>query len=139
MIPLFGESDPAGKRDVLEGRLIAHALQALQLGTSVVLDFGFWGRDERSSLRWLAAEHSADCDVIYLPITREEQLARIGQQQLDAPHTTFLRTESEVDSWRDQFEPPDAAELAGLVVPAHPPGWVSWSLWTADRWPSSDW
>ena len=31
MIPLFGESDPDGKRDVLEGRLIATALRVLEL------------------------------------------------------------------------------------------------------------
>jgi len=47
MIPLFGDNDADGKRDVLEGRLIWLALDALRLGTSVVLDFGFWGRDER--------------------------------------------------------------------------------------------
>ena len=54
MIPLFGESEADGKRDVLEGRLIWVALQALRLGTSVVLNFGFWARDERSALRWPA-------------------------------------------------------------------------------------
>ena len=54
MIPLYGESDPDGMRDVLEGRLIATGARVLELGTSVILDFGFWGRDERSALRWLA-------------------------------------------------------------------------------------
>jgi AAA domain len=54
MIPLFGDPRAGGKRWVLEGRLISVALQALRLGTSVVLDYGLWGRDERSALRWLA-------------------------------------------------------------------------------------
>jgi predicted kinase len=40
MVPLFGEPMADGKRFVLEGRLISVALQALRLGTSVVLDFG---------------------------------------------------------------------------------------------------
>ena len=40
MIPLFGEPMADDKRFVLEGRLISVALQALRLGTSVVLDFG---------------------------------------------------------------------------------------------------
>jgi AAA domain len=44
MIPLFGDSGADGKRFVLEGRLISVALQALRVGTSVVLDFGLWGR-----------------------------------------------------------------------------------------------
>src|SRR5436190_17279331 len=38
MIALFGQSQPDGKRDVLEGRLIALAIEALRLRLSVVLD-----------------------------------------------------------------------------------------------------
>jgi predicted kinase len=68
MIPLFGDSLADGKRFVLEGRLISVALQALRLGTSVVLDFGLWGRDERSALRWLARSAGAACQVVYLPV-----------------------------------------------------------------------
>jgi predicted kinase len=49
MIPLFGDSMADGKRFVLEGRLITVALQLLRLGTSVVLDYGLWGRDERTA------------------------------------------------------------------------------------------
>lgn len=48
MIPLFGESEAGGKRDVLEGRLITLALQALRLEVDVVLDLGCWVRDERA-------------------------------------------------------------------------------------------
>lgn len=53
------------KRWALEGRLISAALQALRLGTSVVLDYGLWGRDERSALRWLARSAGAACQVVY--------------------------------------------------------------------------
>jgi predicted kinase len=71
MIPLFGDSIADGKRFVLEGRLISIALQALRLGTSVVLDFGLAGRDERSALRWLARAAGAACHVIYLPVDKD--------------------------------------------------------------------
>ena len=138
MIRLYGESDPGGKRDVLEGRLIWLALEALQLGTNVVLDFGLWGRDERSALRWLAASQGAACEVVYLPITRAEQLKRIRHRWHQAPSETFHISEAEVDRWRDQFEPPDHTELAGLDVPAPPPEWSDWATWAAHRWPSSD-
>src|SRR3954453_1745524 len=70
MISLFGESMADGKRFVLEGRLISVALQALRLGTSVVLDYGLWGRDERSALRWLARSVRASCQVVYLPVAK---------------------------------------------------------------------
>jgi predicted kinase len=60
-----------GKRFVLEGRLISVALQALRLRTSVVLDFGLWGRDERSALRRLAGASGAACRVVYLPVDKD--------------------------------------------------------------------
>src|SRR5581483_11442993 len=89
MIPLFGEPMAGGKRFVLEGRLISVALQALRLGTSVVLDFGLWDRDERSALRWLAKSAGAACQVIYLPVDKDVQLARVAHRQATAPHQTF--------------------------------------------------
>jgi predicted kinase len=136
MIPLFGESMAGGKRDVLEGRLISVALQALRLGTSVVLDFGLWGRDERSALRWLATSVGASCQVIYLPIDTDVQRARIAHRQATASHTTFPMAEGDIARWRKQFQVPDAAELRGGKIPSPPPGWQGWSEWAADRWPS---
>jgi len=136
MISLYDGTQPAGKRDLLEGRLITLALQALHLGTNVVLDFGLWGRDERSALRWLAASAGAACHVIYLPVGRDVQLTRIAHRQATAPHTTFPMSEADIDAWRTQFQTPDAAELSGKSVPEPPPGWPSWAQWAADRWPS---
>ena len=135
MISLFDGSQPDGKRDLLEGRLIALALQALRLGTNVVLDFGLWSRDERSALRWLATSAGAACQVIYLPVDTDVQRARIAHRQATAPHTTFLMSEADIDTWRKQFQAPDAAELGG-DIPGPPPGWRGWPEWAADRWPS---
>jgi predicted kinase len=117
MKPLFGDTDADGRRDVLEGRLIDVAWQALRLGTDVVLDFGLWARDERSALRWLAASAGASCRVVYLPIGRDLQLHRIARRQATSPHTTFPISDADVDRWREQFQVPDAAELAGGPVP----------------------
>lgn len=136
MISLFDGSQPDGKRDLLEGLLIALALQALRLGTNVVLDFGLWSRDERSALRWLATSAGADCQVIYLPVDKDVQCARITHRQTTAPHTTFPMSEADIDTWRKQFQAPDAAELDGGDIPGPPPGCVGWPEWAADRWPS---
>ncbi len=126
MIPLFGEPIAGGKRFVLEGRLISVALQALRLGTSVVLDYGLWGRDERSALRWLARSAGAACEVVYLPVDKDVQLARIAHRQATAPHQVFPMSEAEVDQWREQFQAPDAAELGGVDIPSPPAGWPGW-------------
>lgn len=138
MIPLYGESDPDGKRDVLEGRLVSVALQILSRGTSVVLDFGFWGRDERSSLRAMAAATGAQAHVVYLPIDRATQLERIRRRWSDVPQETFEMTEAEVDQSRSVFEAPEADELSGHLVPEPPAGSPDWASWAAVRWPSLD-
>lgn len=136
MIPLFGDNMAEGKRFVLEGRLISVALQALRSGTSVVLDYGLWARDERSALRWLARASGAACRVVYLPVERDVQLARVRQRQEAAPHRTFPMTAADLDRWRQQFQVPDAPELEGGEIPTPPAGWRGWPEWATHQWPS---
>ena len=88
MQPLFGVSDPDGKRDVLEGRLIWTAAALLRVGTAVVLDFGLWGREERAALHALARSLGADARTIYLSLDRETQLARIEERWRETPEST---------------------------------------------------
>ena len=136
MVSLFGQSQPDGKRDVLEGHLIALAVEALRLRLSVVLDFGLWGRDERSALRWMAASVGASCQVTYLSVDREVQLSRVRSRWERTPEQTFPMTEAELDAWRSQFDVPDADELSNSSAPSPPPGDESWFDWAARRWPS---
>ena len=121
---------------MLEGRLIWLALETLKLGISVVLDFGFWSRDERSALRWLATSAGASARVICLPLDRATQVDRIRHRWMHAPDETFKVTEADLDTWRVLFEVPDAAELNGAEPAGPPPVWSSWPDWAAARWPS---
>ena len=136
MIPLFGESDAGGKRDVLEGRFLTLALQLLRLAASVVLDFGCWSRAERSAIRALAGSTGAAFALVYLPIDRDTQLARIGRRWSDAPSSTFVMTAEDVDRWRAMFEEPSPAELRGIESVPVPAGYADWIDWARTRWPS---
>ena len=71
MIPLFGEAEADGKRDVLEGRMLWLALETVRLGTNVVVDFGCWSRDERSAIRWLVEAEEACFRMVYLPVDED--------------------------------------------------------------------
>src|SRR6478735_12531421 len=62
---LYGHENPPSAQDVIEGRLIEIGLRALELGTSVIIDFGLWGRDERTALRQAAHDRGAVVDVRY--------------------------------------------------------------------------
>jgi predicted kinase len=136
MIPLFGESEADGKRDLLEGLLINTGLCALGVSTNVVLDFGFWGRDERSALRSLGASVGADVEVVYLPVEEAIQRQRVQERLLARPGQTFPITDSDLGQWRAQFEEPTALELAGGPVPERPADASNWAEWARRRWPT---
>lgn len=136
MKPLFGDSMADGKRNVLEGRLLWLALDALHLGINVVLDYGCWARVERFAVRWVVEDAGAAYQLVYLPVAPDVQRARVAHRQENAPEQTFPMTEDELVRWRAQFEVPDAEELANGKIDDPPDGWPSWSEWAAEWWPS---
>jgi predicted kinase len=135
-ISLFGDLNPPDKRDLVEGRLVQLGMRAAQLGVNVVFDFGFWGTDERSALRWIAGTVGARSRVVYLPIDPEEQLRRVTHRFATTPDQTFRISEIELDQWRAQFQAPDDEELRGSQIPPVPPPYGTWSQWASQRWPS---
>src|SRR5436305_8075553 len=137
MIPLFGRNVQA-ERDALEARLIWIALRALQLHTNVILDFGVWSKDERSSLRRFARQRGAKSQVIYLPIDPETQRKRVQNRFAETPEQTWSMSEEEQTKWRAFLHEnePDEAELNVTILEDAPPGYESWSAWAASRWPS---
>jgi predicted kinase len=137
MIPLFGQEQPEGKRNVLEGRLISLALSALRIGVDVVLDFGVWGKDERSALRALALSVGATSELIYLPVDEEEQWRRVQARPLTDAATAFEMTKADLDEWRRIFQPPDATELEAEDIDPPPEGFDSWEAWVTQWWPTS--
>ncbi|MFD0279964.1 AAA family ATPase [Kitasatospora sp. NPDC127111] len=136
MIPLFGAAEADGKRDVLEGRMLWLALEAVKLGTNVVVDYGCWSRDERSAIRWLVEAEGASFRMLYLPVDDETQRARIAHRWATNPEETLPMTEADILDGRAHFEEPDAVELGGGEVAGPPPGWAGWREWAASRWPS---
>lgn len=137
MIPLFNHNDANGKRNVLEGRLIWLALEALRVDVNVVLDYGCWARVERIAIRSLAQSAGAAYRLVYLPIDEATMRARIAHRQQATPEQTFPMSDADITRWRAQFEEPDADELANGDIGDPPDGWPSWRQWAADWWPSS--
>ena len=135
-IALFGGQNPPDKRDLVEGKLIQIGVRAAELGINVVFDFGFWGRDERSALRWIARTVGAHSRVVYLPIDPEEQSRRVATRYMTTPDQTFHIGEAELEQWRAQFQAPDDRELLGSQIPGVPAENTTWSQWASQRWPS---
>ena len=137
MIPLFAHNDADGKRWVLEGRLIWVARELLRQGTSVILDFGLWGRDERSALKDLARSCDAQFRFEYLTVNREEQLARVARRAHLIGVTTFETPPEDLLAYETMFEAPTEEEVASTDAGPPPAGYDNWDDWIAWRWPSS--
>jgi predicted kinase len=130
--PLWGTLRIGTTRDVFEGLMVTTALQALSVGTDVVLDFGLWARDERTALRAMAADVGAECRVVYLPLaSRDEQDARLHARD----GGQFEMSAAELDAAFEFFQIPSADELGAGPLDAPPGGFNAWSEWAADRWP----
>ena len=128
-------TERAGQRDRIEGKLVEIGLRAARLGINVVFDFGFWGRDERSALRWIANSSGVRAEVVYLPVGYHEQRRRIADRFVTEPGQ-FQLSDTELQQWQRQFQEPDREELDGVRIPTVPPGYASWSQWASERWPS---
>jgi predicted kinase len=135
-IALFDGENPPDKRDLVEGKLLQLGMRAAELGTNVVFDFGFWGRDERSALRWIASSVGARSQVVYLPIDHAEQRSRVTSRFASTPDQTFHMSDVELEQWRGRFQVPDEEELGGSEIPPVPAQYSTWSEWASQRWPS---
>ena len=134
----YGEQNPSAASDVIEGRLIDIALRALELGTNVVIDFGLWGRDERSALRQAAADRDARVVLRYFEVSPAEQRRRLDQRQADAPDSTWPISDEELAGWADMIQIPTPGEVDGSEPIDDPPDrFGSWDEWRRDRWPQS--
>jgi predicted kinase len=138
MKALYGNENPPSASDVIEGRLIRIALRTLELGGNVVIDFGLWGRDERSALRQAAADRGANVEMVYLDVSQTEQRRRLDRRQADEPDTTWPISDEELAEWTDIIQVPTPGELDGSEPVDDPPtGFASWDEWRDHRWPPS--
>lgn len=111
MNPLFGAGESGDKRAVLEHDLLwAVARRVLTLGVDVVLDFGFWSRQERQMYRSRAADIGVNVRLYFLDVPLEELWARLQVRNSQLPPHTFPVTREELERWNSWFEPPAADE-----------------------------
>lgn len=136
MIPLFGEPDADGRRDVLEGRLLWTAHEVLATGGSVVLDFGCWSADERWAVRAVAEHAGGRFRLHFIDLPEAERRGRAAARWETAPQSTFPMSPEDHDRYLGLFEAPTEAEMTAEHLPPPPSGHRSWLAWAATRWPS---
>lgn len=99
------------KRAVIEAIQWEIAQQVLRLGVDVILESGFWSRQERDDLKAKAKELGATAKLYYLDVSRDELWRRLEKRNENLPPHTFHVKESDLDEWITHFEPPTTDEL----------------------------
>ena len=96
----------------LETRLWRLAQELLGLGQSVILENGFWAREEREELRLGARDLGVAVELRYLEAPVDELWRRLEiRNEEGRPGTAPIKRE-DLEKWSRQFEAPDATELA---------------------------
>src|SRR5260370_40596523 len=78
MAGIVGDGFDEAKRAAVEAVQWEIAARALSLGVTVILENGFWSRQERDGYRTRAAALGADAKLHFLDVSRDELLRRLA-------------------------------------------------------------
>lgn len=112
---LFGqdaeEPEHNTRHTLIETLLWEVASRALALGTNVILDYGFWAREEREEYRSRARQLGASSEVHFLDVSPEELLRRLARRNAQRSLTAFYIPEAMMQPWIAFFQKPTLDEL----------------------------
>src|SRR5918911_3897377 len=102
-IGLFGqdanEPEHDARHSLIEAMLWNIASRALELGTNVILDFGFWAHEEREDYRSRAKQLGASSEVHFLDLSEDELLRRLARRNAQPSLMAFHITEEMMQPW----------------------------------------
>lgn len=98
----------AAFQDKLEAKFWELTQQLLVLGTSVVLEWGFWARSERDAIREAARTLDVAVELRFLDVPYEELLRRVAARHAAGG---LPITKRDMDEYRTRFQAPTADEL----------------------------
>ena len=114
-IGLFGqdakEPEHDSRHSFIEAMLWHIASRALELGTNVILDFGFWAQAEREDYRLRAKRLGARSEVHFLDVPAEELLRRLAVRNSHPSQESFHIAAESMKPWIEFFQKPTPEEL----------------------------
>ena len=106
-------------RDPVESLQWKMAQKLLCLDVSVILENGFWGKEERVKYRSEGTAIGARVELYYLDVAKEQAWRRIERRNTELHDGSFRITRREFDSWWTLFTPPDSEEIKCYDVYHH--------------------
>ena len=99
------------KHEVIESIMWDHAARVLSLGVDVILDFGFWTKEEREQFRARAKALGVNFMIHYMDVPVNELYKRLEKRNKNAADRTIIIPKEKMDDYIKVFEPPDKDEL----------------------------
>jgi predicted kinase len=114
-VRLFGQDAEEPEHDarhtLIESMLWNIASRALALRTNVILDFGFWAREEREDFRLRAKQLGASSEVHFLDVPEDELMRRLAVRNSQLSQECFHIPEDMMKPWMACFQRPTPDEL----------------------------
>ena len=114
-IQLFGqdaeEPEHDARHSLIEMMLWNIASRSLELGMNVILDYGFWAREEREDYRSRAKELGAQSEVHFLDVPTEVLMQRLTARNAQASPSSFFIPNDMMMPWIAFFQRPTPDEL----------------------------
>jgi predicted kinase len=101
--------------EVLFWQLSQHLLS---LGQSVILESGFWLREDRDEKRLGARALGAGVELHYLDVPFEKRWNRVSRRNREPIWCRSPITYDQLAGWDQYFEPPSTSELALFDPPS---------------------
>jgi predicted kinase len=111
MSRIVGDGYDEARREQVERMQWELAERLLALGVSVVLDNGFWSRDERERLRARAEGLGAEVRLHFLDVPLDELKRRVAARNRNLPKHGFPVAAEDLERWGALFEAPSEEEL----------------------------
>jgi predicted kinase len=114
-VRLFGQDAKEPEHDtrhsLIEAMLWKIASRALELGINVILDFGFWAREEREDYRLRAKQLGASSEVHFLDVSEDELWRRLEERNSQPSQESFYISVEMMKPWIVFFQRPTPDEL----------------------------
>ena len=115
-LKLFGQDAVSKYHDknhfVIESIMWDHAARVLKLGVDVILDFGFWAKEERDNFRQRAKKLGVNFKIHFMDVPVKELYKRLEKRNKKASDSTFIIPKEEMDKYINIFQSPTREELA---------------------------
>ena len=119
MVRLFGNTPPQATFEEYDQRMASlatdMALKCLRAGIDVVIDEGFWVKEQREEIRERVTSVGANPILYYLNVPREVMKARTLRRTEDPPVDAFTIDEESFNYYWQFFQPPDQDEDFTLI------------------------